>query len=348
MYKRIIDIIVDFSHGNKWTLKQLSEKYHISIQSIRNDIHNINMLLDEYNFEKIEIKKGWILCPDNFTEIKRYVNQKLASSTLYSYRLSKEESLITTTLILIFQNGYITIDQLSEKLLIGRTTLFERMHSIRHYAESIGLTIFTSSNKGMVLKNTENEKRTALIRLLNQTVMENEFLLNLILKINLLTSHDNRKMIEYIIYEVQVEFQITFPEHSFRILNYYLTFAIQRMQEFNYVVFPTLNQNSPSYQYAQKIMAYVSRFCNVPIIASETSFLSDMLNDSIHYSSLLQNPSLTMPVQLLTSILIKNVSNQINIDLSPDFQLYENLSNHLLSIQFLRISAILKQLLSKL
>ena len=79
MYKRIIEIIVDLSKNN-FTLDKLSKKYNVSKQTIRNDIDVINDILDECHFEKITIKAGHILRPDNFTEIKRYINSKIAET----------------------------------------------------------------------------------------------------------------------------------------------------------------------------------------------------------------------------------------------------------------------------
>ena len=49
MYKRIIEIIVDLSKNN-FTLDELSKKYNVSKQTIRNDIDVINDILDECHF----------------------------------------------------------------------------------------------------------------------------------------------------------------------------------------------------------------------------------------------------------------------------------------------------------
>ncbi len=168
----------------------------------------INDILDECHFEKIIIKAGHILRPDNFTEIKRYINTKIEATNLYSYHLSKEESIILITVILIFRDKYVTIEQLSDALLIGRTTLFNRLHAIRQYIDSLGLTMYSSSNKGIILKNTMLEKRKASVELICKTERDNDFLIIFTLKLNLDKKHDYVRKIKNILHIFQNDFQI--------------------------------------------------------------------------------------------------------------------------------------------
>ena len=330
MYKRIIEIIVDLSKNN-FTLDELSKKYNVSKQTIRNDIDVINDILDECHFEKIIIKAGHILRPDNFTEIKRYINTKIEATNLYSYHLSKEESIILITVILIFRDKYVTIEQLSDALLIGRTTLFNRLHAIRQYIDSLGLTMYSSSNKGIILKNTELEKRKALVELICQTVRDNEFLLNLILKLNLVTKHDYRRIIKNILHNIQHEFQISFSDNTLLALNYYLNFMIERIEDLNCLE-NSIPAHDSSLEYAKRILSAISSQCNIPVMDNEINFLSSVLDSTITYSSSSRNIQQAMPIQLLTSELISRVSDALQINLNQDFELYENLSSHLISI----------------
>lgn len=52
----------------------------------------------------------------------------------------------------------------------------------------------------------------------------------------------------------------------------------------------------------------------------------------LHYTLLVSNDRETIAIQVLTRKLIEYVSNDLRIDLTRDYQLYENLSNHLNSI----------------
>ena len=254
----------------------MSKKYNVSKQTIRNDIDVINDILDECHFEKIIIKAGHILRPDNFTEIKRYINTKIEATNLYSYHLSKEESIILITVILIFRDKYVTIEQLSDALLIGRTTLFNRLHAIRQYIDSLGLTMYSSSNKGIILKNTELEKRKALVELICQTVRDNEFLLNLILKLNLVTKHDYRRIIKNILHNIQHEFQISFSDNTLLALNYYLNFMIERIEDLNCLE-NSIPAHDSSLEYAKRILSAISSQCNIPVMDNEINFLSSVL-----------------------------------------------------------------------
>jgi galactitol PTS system EIIC component len=162
MYKRNIELINDFSYHSPYTIAQLASQYQVSVQTIRNDINAINQMLSECNCEKIQIKSGSIIYPENFANIKKYINQKIAESPFYFYHLSKEELCTITIIILIFSKKYVTINQLCEMLFVSRTTFINSSSELHAQTATLGLTVHTSSNKGIILKNTESEKRNAL------------------------------------------------------------------------------------------------------------------------------------------------------------------------------------------
>lgn len=76
MYKRNIELINDFSYHSPYTIAQLASQYQVSVQTIRNDINAINQMLSECNCEKIQIKSGSIIYPENFANIKNTLTKK--------------------------------------------------------------------------------------------------------------------------------------------------------------------------------------------------------------------------------------------------------------------------------
>lgn len=331
MYKRIIELIVEFSYRTECTIEDLAFKYQVSPQTIRNDIHAINVLLSEHDYEKIQIHKGTVICPENFTEIKRYINLKASEANLYSYHLSREELCIVTTVILLFTEKYITINQLAEQLSVSRTTFINHSSSLREYTQSLGLDMHSSSNKGLILKNTETEKRIALVKLIELTVRENEFLLNLILKSNIVTKQDDRKLTKNILYKIQQEFKISLSNQLFVCLNYYLNFTIEKIRTEHYIDSSPIKEPD-FFCCAERILTAVSTACELPVINSEILFLSRVLKDLFLPSGMMEHSRNTMEIQLLTAVLIENISDFLHIDLKHDFQLLESLSSHLTSI----------------
>lgn len=330
MHKRIIEMIVDLSKDT-YSLEILSEKYHVSVQTIRNDIGEINEILKKSGFETLQVRKGIILRPDNFTEIKRQINSMITDTSLYSYHLSKEESIILVTVILVFQNDFITIDHLADVLMIGRTTLFNRFRTIRQYIDSLGLTVFSSSKKGIYLQNTELEKRKALLELVMHAARDNEFLLNLIIKSNLVTDTDFRRPLTGILRKAEQEFQINFSDHALLSLNYYLCFTMQRIKDSHFLM-DAFTPRTDSHKYALQICDEISRQSGIDFPAGEVDFLAEILDHIIPYSATTKNAMQAIPLQFMTSELIEKISVILEIDFRHDFQLYENLSNHMISI----------------
>lgn len=330
MYKRNIELINDFSYHSPYTIAQLASQYQVSVQTIRNDINAINQMLSECNCEKIQIKSGSIIYPENFANIKKYINQKITESPFYFYHLSKEELCTITIIILIFSKKYVTINQLCEMLFVSRTTFINSSSELHAQTATLGLTVHTSSNKGIILKNTESEKRNALITLIKHLANENEFLLNIILKSNIVTRQDFRKNTQKIIYKFQNIYKFSLSHHDFVILNYYLNFLIARIEKGNFVEY-TANKNSLFYC-SQEIMVELCKTFQLPAIESETYFLSDLLNEILAPAENNNSSLDIMMIQILTTKLIKNISNCLDIDLTQDFQLLEGLSSHLISV----------------
>lgn len=332
MYKRLIDIVDDLSENKKLKIDDISEKYHVTNQTIRNDINNINELLNDSKRNNIGIDKGEISCPPDFYYIKRYINDVLKHTTLYTYRMSKEELSDLTIIFLLFQDNVITINELSSTLYVGRTTFINRLPHIKKYAESLGLSLLSSPNKGLTLNNDELSRRKALIKIIEELIQDNEFFLNLILKTNIVTTTDYRRILDNIINAVQKEIKVRFASNISRALVYYLNFMVSRMESLDYVSDSIKTQTGTALQLSFRIMEYISYYCNVPRIKSEGEFLTYLLGGVFKYESILESCNESIPLQILTNILIENVSDDLNIDLTDDFELYENLSNHLIMI----------------
>lgn len=159
-------------------------------------------------------------------------------------------------------------------------------------------------------------------------------MLNIILKSNIVTRQDFRKNTQKIIYKFQNIYKFSLSHHDFVILNYYLNFIIARIEKGNFVEY-TANKNS-LFCCSQEIMVELCKTFQLPVIESETYFLSDLLNEILAPAENNNNSLDIMMIQILTTKLIKNISNCLDIDLTQDFQLLEGA---LFSFNFLCIAA---------
>ena len=331
MYKRIIQIIDQIVEDRNLSISELAGGYDVSAQTIRNDIKYLNKMLEKNDLQKIEISDGNIVRNKKFSAIKYYIGKQLEKENLYSYRLSKEEMSMLTTVILLFEQNYITINNLADRLSVSRTTFINNLPSLKEYLSSVHLTYSSSSKKGLILKNTEWERRQALTGIISELLEDNDFFLYLIRKSGIVLRENHHKIIDTIVQEIQQEFNIVLSKKSYSILYYYLIFMVEKIKRMQYVNIE-FSATESNMIYAQEIMNHIATYCQIPVIETEVKYLAYVLETGIDYSMPLWKYKYALPLQFLTRTLIENVSHTIGIDLTQDYQLYKTLSNHLISI----------------
>lgn len=141
----------------------------------------------------------------------------------------------------------------------------------------------------------------------------------------------DRNMIHNIITEIESEYHIQFTKDSSKLLSFYLELMMERNQRGFYI-----NKHIPSfgdeYHFAQDILRYICQYIVIKPNEKEINALGYIIKNMLHYTLLVSNDRETIAILVLTRKLIEYVSNDLRIDLTRDYQLYENLSNHLNSI----------------
>lgn len=328
MNKRTIDIIKDLSKNDTQTLKSLSQRYGVSIRTIRNDLKAINAFLDEYGFSHVEIEKnGVIHTEEDFRLCKQY----LQVDDFYNYKLSKQERVLIAVILLISSTDYITISQIADELYVSRTTIIKDLPDIRARMNRLRLYLNSHPNKGLRVESSESAIRNALLHILVSQTEEDSLPVSTMLHNQFIDNSENSRIIQSIITEVEREYQIAFTEESFRILYFYLNIMVKRNMKNRYID-DVDHFYGEEYRYAQDLLRYVSQYCNVRVTEEEICYLANVITQTLHYTNKSNNARETIAIQVYTRSLIDAVSKDLNLDLGHDYHLCENLSNHLNSI----------------
>ncbi|GKH31497.1 helix-turn-helix domain-containing protein [Faecalicatena contorta] len=191
MYRRFISIIQDLTEDGNYTIDNFADKYAVSKQTIRNDINSINQFLRSYNLSEIKIINGQIDKGESLIYGKKFINTYIKNN-LYSYKFSKEELVFLSSVALLYEEDYITIDEISERLLVSRSTFINNLATLKDYLKALGLHFISSSNKGIKIVDSELARREALVKMLRQYIKENRFLLLIIVKNTMFFQKDYR------------------------------------------------------------------------------------------------------------------------------------------------------------
>lgn len=168
--KEILYLLLERSQSS---LHELSDIHEVSERTIRNDISSLNDYLHNLNVGNISIRQKQAFLDLEVDKQKLY--DDLNRFNVYEYRFSSEERSLICLLILIGQKGYVTLNQLSEKLLASRSTIVNDVKVMRKIAAENQLTVLSRANKGYQVQAREEDIRKFLYHIISQenfTILE--------------------------------------------------------------------------------------------------------------------------------------------------------------------------------
>lgn len=331
MYRRFISLIQDLTEDGNYTVEIFADKYAVSKQTIRNDINNINKFLSGCNLSEIRIVNGQIDKGESLLYGKQFINTYIKNN-LYSYKVSKEELVFLSSVALLYEEDYITIDEISERLLVSRTTFINSLSKLKSYLKEKGLHFISSSNKGIKIDDCELSRREALVKMLRECIKENRFLLLIIVKNTMFFQGDYRPVIKRILNKIKKEYMVELKDSSYKLLEYYLAFSIERIKAYKKIEENINNTYSENYMIAEQITNRLSQEFEIDIPEQETQFVCNLYDSVLAYKSPNMNYKQSLQIQFLTRKLIEDVSVILQMDFNSNFALFEKLSSHLTAL----------------
>lgn len=157
MNKRSREILLGLMDADKsFRISELAEKFQVSERTIRNDINDVNDILEQHHISVIKFgSNGLLLVEADIEEAAKLFRQ----NDFYTYRLSKGERKTLTAAILIQAEGHVTLSEIAELLYVSRATVINDLDSVKQMLLAENLTVESHSNKGLVLSGDESAKR---------------------------------------------------------------------------------------------------------------------------------------------------------------------------------------------
>lgn len=315
--KEILHFIIERKRSS---LLELSELHEVSERTIRNDLSTLNDYLRNLKFGSIIIKNRNVEL--ELIVPKNKVISELNQFNVYEYKFSREERSLICLLILIASKSYVTLSQLSERLLASRSTIVNDVKSMRKLATKHKIKIISKANKGFTIDAKEEDLREFLFNIIGQ---ENFSILEPIIfekdKMTLLDFESLQKLV----YDNDFTSELTEKELN-QILKYSLISAYRNINGFK------LNT---------KFQAIDNQtgFFTIYNLGNYSKFLTQNDLYFIYYNVFVQNidPYLktdinkeTLRIQVTTMEFIGKISQDLEIDFKDDYLFYENFSAHLL------------------
>lgn len=308
------------------TICGFAEYFQVSQKTIRNDLKEMNEILEKNHRKKIALKSGGVVSvADDFKDSVPI----LLESDVYQYRLSKEERKKVAAAMIVNSSDYITLATIANCLMVSRATVINDLKAIKKFIKEQNLEVISHANKGLLIKGKESDRRKFLFDLLRPSLQTYENQKNIIAEYVNVQAGDV-STIQKILSEQERRYKKFLSDNSFREILLFLRIMISRNQADEYLE-EQPEHNSENYMFALDIVKYISQYCDVVITENDIKYFSRFLDDVRYINNGSFNKN-TVVIQMITRQYISSISSELGINLNADYDFFENLSNHLESV----------------
>ena len=315
------------SSSSEYTLKELAERFGVSERTIRNDIKSLNQFLENVAMGKIRFASGGVVVvPDGF----QGVEELLPVRDNVSYKMSSDERKMLGAAIMIRANSYVTLADIADLFSVSRASILNDLDGIKKIVSDAGLQAVSKPSRGIKVSGPESLRRMFLIDFLSDRTPIVEQWLHL--PENSSISAD-AIIVKKILNEQCHAHGLFMSDPVYQKATNLLCISAMRIREGNELEEDYGADGKPMDvgDFERDVISYVSQYCAVKMGNPEELFLTRMLRSMRFHDDLQLNVD-DLQVQKLTREFIRCVSDDIEVDLNGDYDLFEYLSNHLESM----------------
>ena len=315
-------------YGQNLSIQNLAEMFDVSIRTIRYDINQVNDFLKENGLEQVRLGNQGII---ETTPDIRNAKTSLMNEGFYSFKLSRNERIFFTAVLLIGADDYITLSDIADWLFVSRSTVIQDLEHVKEFFRRHQLYLLSHSNKGVLLEGREIDKRRLIFDMIqsNSSVFREEPIFQHLMEClskNAQVDLEDRTMIEKIINEAEHAYGRFLTDQAFMQIRIYFEISLYRLLRGHYV--ESMGEKNSKYPMAQGIMQQIQRFIVKEVPETESAFLAEVLNRVKYIKKTTSNQEIVKK-QVITRTFIENISKDIGRNLQGDYIFYENLINHL-------------------
>ena len=321
-------LITKTEYSQTISIQDLAEMFKVSSRTIRYDIEQINDYLKENHLQPLNLgKQGVINTQADITKAR----ESLSEEGFYSFKLSREERVCFSAVMMICSDDYITLSEIADQLFVSRSTIIQDLEHIKSFFRERHLYVLSHSNKGLLLEGRKIDKRNLLIDMIQSenSIFKVEPIfqhLTQCLSKNLKIDLEDISMIEKIINEAEHIYGRFLTDQSFVQLRNYFQLSLYRLRKAHYVEYG--DDKNSKWDMAKGMIDQIQQFIVKEIPDTEIYYVASVLNRMKYIKKTTSNKEI-VKMQVITRNFIEKISKDIHRNLQGDYIFYENLINHL-------------------
>ena len=149
--------------------EKIGEFLSISDRTVRKEIKVMNEVGKNHGFSIKNMRgKGLYIDVTDHQKLNQFKKSNVTSPIYFDIN-TKEERIKQCIIILINAHQFMTLEELAEKMYVGRTTLSHEIKEIRNLLASFDLSLHSKVGKGIFIEGSERNKRCALLSLIDES-----------------------------------------------------------------------------------------------------------------------------------------------------------------------------------
>ncbi|MDO5146023.1 MAG: PTS sugar transporter subunit IIA [Eubacteriales bacterium] len=343
MNRRENKILRDIILENKLNIKKFMDAYEVKERTIRNDIREINESLKQKKFGTIEVDlNGKVSISEEDKDLKRYVDF-FSGFDYYSYCLSKEERTTVLAMLLLNADGYITVEDLTEKIGASRNTLLKDLQELKDWFSENDMELNSQVRLGYIVYASEEQIRKGMKKLLEVNGDDNGYKTghNLSIFWNLLLKEADKlcvyDTVKNMIKEEEDALQIILSDYSFYEAAMELMIAINRVAQ-KKLIPETYSwekmklKKSSKYLFSNNLFDRIFEILEISVPEREIIYYTECMKRKSYLKDISHHDNgNAININLLIAETIYKIANYFNIDFYLDFSLYDLLVAHMKS-----------------
>jgi|LGVE01.1.fsa_nt_gb transcriptional antiterminator len=345
---RQINIITFLLNKNDYvSAKFLSVEFSVSIRTVRYDLDLIENWLNQNNATLVKIPNNGVMIKTK--ESRDILFEKIKFISVENRVLSKKERVRYITLELLVADKELTVEDISNRLLLSRNTTMKLIKEVKKYCLINNLELAKVHAKGFKIIGDENNKRYTLSDVFLEIFDANSIIMSMIdrqiyqeLKEYCEIHYpefnfNNIPIIFRILVDIQKEYHFYFTDMALAEFIIYLIISIYRMKKNNYLVQPIDDiQQLEEYEIGKLIGKELERKFDIITTEYEIDEITNHLIESKIYGRNHTNESNQImnyenKISDITNYIIQHCENELNISFLNDSQLKNDLGFHLKS-----------------
>lgn len=312
----------------RYSIVQLSEKYHVTKKTLLNDLKEMNVFLKDIGIPVVNAKDGFLEISPEFDG--KIVREHLNKMDAYIYKLSPMERQTYILVYMLNQESYITMHKLAEELFVNRMTILNDLENVKKDLGKRGMKVISDAGKGIRLDCNEKTKIELFVEVFQSITIhvENDGFFQKMILDMLNFKFSFAEIFSYLQEYTTLNNMNFIDEKFYEIVLYCFTL-------FNLIVDKTRNEKlvdaDTNLDEMEYLIVYVSFCVGIPITEDEARNFGIYLKE--HGLSTYVKSIDEIELYKKISAFLKNIDDETNLELSKDSILIDALLMHIKSMK---------------